>query len=59
MSFSVRHRSHAQPPLEKARPLALIDPTDNIYIYIKKAIWHLAIWQNCCLGQFHHSKIEK
>ena len=23
----------------------------------KKAIWHLAIWQNFCFGQFHHSKI--
>ena len=25
----------------------------------KKVIWHLAIWQNWCFGQFYHSKIEK
>ena len=25
----------------------------------KKAIWHLAIWQHLCFGQFYHSKIEK
>ena len=25
----------------------------------KKAIWHLAIWQNWCFGQFYHSKIGK
>ena len=25
----------------------------------KKAIWHLAIWQNWCFGQFYHSKICK
>ena len=24
----------------------------------KKNIWHLAIWQNWCFGQFYHSKIE-
>ena len=24
----------------------------------KKTIWHLAIWQNWCFGQFYHSKIE-
>ena len=29
------------------------------YIYTKKNIWHLAIWQNQCSGQFYHSKIEK
>ena len=25
----------------------------------KKVIWHLAIWQNWCYGQFYYSKIEK
>ena len=25
----------------------------------KKVIWHLEIWQNWCIGQFYHSKIEK
>ena len=25
--------------------------------YTKKTIWHLAIWQNWCFGQFYHSKI--
>ena len=29
------------------------------FCYAKEAIWHLAIWQNWCFGQFHHSKIEK
>ena len=24
----------------------------------KKAIWHLAIWQNWSFGQFYHSRIE-
>ena len=24
--------------------------------YTKKTIWHLAIWQNWCFWQFHHSK---
>ena len=24
----------------------------------KKTIWHLAIWQNWCFGQFYHSKIS-
>ena len=23
-----------------------------------KAIWHLAIWQNLCFGQFYHLSIE-
>ena len=32
---------------------------DKIYIYTKKTIWHLAIWQNWCFGQFYHSKICK
>ena len=32
---------------------------DKIYSYTKKTIWHLAIWQNWCLGQFYHSKICK
>ena len=26
-------------------------------VIAKKAIWHLAIWQNWCFGQFYHSKI--
>ena len=30
-----------------------------IKVIPKKAIWHLAIWQNWCFGQFYHSKIEK
>ena len=32
---------------------------DKIYSYTKKTIWHLAIWQNWCFGQFYHSKICK
>ena len=24
----------------------------------KKAIWHVAIWQNWCFGQFYQSRIE-
>ena len=24
----------------------------------KKVIWHLAIWQNWCFGQFYHSKLK-
>ena len=39
---------------------------DELIIYFlkfivtpKKDIYHLAIWQNWCFGQFHHSKIEK
>jgi hypothetical protein len=32
---------------------------DKIYSYTKEAIWHLAILQNWCFGQFYHSKIEK
>ena len=33
---------------------------DEIYSYLYKIkdIWHLAIWQNWCFGQFYHSKIE-
>ena len=29
-----------------------------IHLYQKKPFSHLAIWQNCCFGQFYHSKIE-
>ena len=33
---------------------------DKIYSYTKKkSIWHLAIWQNSCFGQFYLSKICK
>ena len=32
---------------------------DKIYSYTKKTIWHLAIWQNWCFGQFYDSKICK
>ena len=31
----------------------------KITVIPKKAIWHLAIWQNWYFGLFHHSKIEK
>ena len=30
---------------------------DKIHSYTKKAIWHLASWQNWFCGQFYHSKI--
>ena len=31
---------------------------DKIYSYTKKTIWHLAIWQNWCFGQFYHLKFS-
>ena len=31
----------------------------SVFIYSKKAIWHLAILQSWCFDQFHNSKIEK
>jgi hypothetical protein len=30
----------------------------KVHTYTKMAIWHLAIWQNVCSDQFHHSRIE-
>ena len=47
-----------------SRSLVTKENLDKLSVYFsifertKKAIWHLAIWQNCCLGQFIIQKLK-
>ena len=51
-SFSVRHRSHARPPLENGWPLALIDQFTkwgtflyfSFQMYEDSVVWHLGMF---------------
>jgi hypothetical protein len=43
---------------ESSAHLAYSKALKSIQYYKKKVIWHLAIWQNWCFGQFYQSRIE-
>ena len=65
-SFSVRHRSHARPPLENGWPLALMDQSTkwgvilsfSFQTYEDSVVWRLGIFLNddlCVLHLFLNS----
>ena len=57
--LSFPQKNHHQRKMRQTKCLLFNFWMIKFTVIPKEAIWHLAIWQNWCFGQFYPSKIEK